>query len=236
MSKVSKNLRGKTTLYHNTPEAKSFRVKKLPVSSFTKEELAGSIQTFLGPLVSAYDKIADAVQVERNKKLSMQTYIGESVMYELLHQSYDTSEYPVEERFKRLLSAVMKAIEARQNEKRPDPLSPIYDIWEKPEDSHSLHIESPDTATIQLRKICELAKSENKTLVIEDIRHDILIQVDGKTVNELFIAANLSEEDLETLGKKRAESSLHNKKIIKTVIIPNKLVNFITASSKIKSK
>jgi len=235
MSKVSKNLRGKTTLLHNTPEAKAIREKNKPkVIPITKEDIQG----LLGPLVSAYDKIAEAVQVERNKQLSMQTYIGESVMYELLHQSYDTSEYPIEERFKRLLSSVMKAIEARQNEERPDPLSPIYDIWEKPKDPHSLHIGSPDTAAIQLRKICDRAiNSENEIVEVTGCpEQNILIQVNGKTVNKLFIAADVSGEVLEILGKKRAECALQNKKIIKTVIIPNKLVNFITASSKIKSK
>ena len=56
----------------------------------------------LTPLYGAFCKIVDALEIERKKKLNMQTFIGESVLTELLQQSYGIPEYTTEESSKRL--------------------------------------------------------------------------------------------------------------------------------------
>ena len=102
-------------------------------------------------------KIVEFLQTEYKRKMTLQTYIGEAVLYELLCQSYGVPEYTTEEKHKRLLSVILGAIKNHQN--RPacslDTVDILDGLWNRPDDPHNLDTVIPDTGAIRLRKIVE---------------------------------------------------------------------------------
>jgi hypothetical protein len=131
--------------------------KKVPdqrsevVPSVTLEGIKGALRH----LCDINHKIVEFLQSEYKRKMTLQNYIGEAVLYELLCQSYGVPEYTTEESHKRLLSVIMGAMKNHQN--RPtcslDTVDSLVDLWNRPDDPHSLETVTPDIDTIRLRKI-----------------------------------------------------------------------------------
>lgn len=121
------------------------------VSSPTLEGMKGALRH----LCDVNHKIVEFLQSEYKKKMTLQCFIGEAVLYELLCQSYGVPEYTTEESYKRLLSVILGAMKNHQN--RPacslDAIDNLVDLWNRPDDPHSLETVTPDTGTIRLRKI-----------------------------------------------------------------------------------
>lgn len=55
----------------------------------------------------------------------------------------------------------------------------------------------------------------------------IVVSVNGKRVNDFVVPVDISESDLIESAKKAAERQLTGATIIKTIVVPNKLVNFV---------
>ena len=55
----------------------------------------------------------------------------------------------------------------------------------------------------------------------------IVVSVNGKRVNDFVVPVDITESDLVEAAKKAAERQLNGATIIKTIVVPNKLVNFV---------
>ena len=65
--------------------------------------------------------------------------------------------------------------------------------------------------------------------VLENVKVNMVIQVNGKTRDVLNVKKNLSEKEIDKLVMKssKANKYLINKKIIKTIFVKNKIINYI---------
>ena len=65
--------------------------------------------------------------------------------------------------------------------------------------------------------------------VLENIKINMVIQVNGKTRDVLNIEKNLNQTEIDKLIMKSSKANKHliNKKIIKTIFIKNKIINYI---------
>ena len=121
------------------------------VPSPTLEGIKGALRH----LCEVNNKIVEFLQSEYKRKMTLQNYIGEAVIYELLCQSYGVPEYTTEESYKRLLSVILGAMKNHQN--RPvcslDAVDNLDGLWNCPDDPHSLETVTPDIDMIRLRKI-----------------------------------------------------------------------------------
>lgn len=79
-------------------------------------------------------------------------------------------------------------------------------------------------------------KSENinnwptvNTSILENIKINMVIQINGKTRDVLNVQKDIAETELNKLIKVSAKASkyLNNKKIIKTIFVKNKIINYI---------
>ena len=55
----------------------------------------------------------------------------------------------------------------------------------------------------------------------------IVVSVNGKRANDFVVPVNIAENDLIESAKKAAERQLTGATIIKTIVVPKKLVNFV---------
>ena len=65
--------------------------------------------------------------------------------------------------------------------------------------------------------------------VLENLKINMVIQVNGKTRDVLNIKKDLNEKEINklTMNSSKANKHLENKKIIKTIFIKNKIINYI---------
>ena len=65
--------------------------------------------------------------------------------------------------------------------------------------------------------------------IIDSIETKMVVQVNGRTRDVINIERNLEEAEVNILVKKsiKANKHLSDKKIIKTIFIKNKIINFI---------
>ena len=65
--------------------------------------------------------------------------------------------------------------------------------------------------------------------ILENLKINMVIQVNGKTRDVLNIKKDLNEKEINklTLNSSKANKYLENKKIIKTIFIKNKIINYI---------
>ena len=65
--------------------------------------------------------------------------------------------------------------------------------------------------------------------IIDNIETKMVVQVNGRTRDVLNIDKNLSEKELNKLIKNSSKANKHmvDKKIIKTIFIKNKIINYI---------
>ena len=143
------------------PEKKVLDQGSESVSLPTLEGIKGALRH----LCEVNHKIVEFLQSEYKRKMTLQNYIGEAVLYELLCQSYGIPEYTAEESHKRILSVILGAMRNHQN--RPacslDAIDNLNSLWDRPDDPHSLEMVTPDTSAIRLRKIIEdLTKEGSK--------------------------------------------------------------------------
>ena len=68
-------------------------------------------------------------------------------------------------------------------------------------------------------------KYDESKLVKSDMT--IVVSVNGKRANDFVVPVDISESDLIESAKKAAERQLNGATIIKTIVVPNKLVNFV---------
>ena len=70
----------------------------------------------------------------------------------------------------------------------------------------------------------------DKTKIIQKV--SIAIQIDGKTRDILSVSSNQSEKELtdRVLKNSKAKKYIENKKIIKTIFVKNKIINYIMGS------
>ncbi len=55
------------------------------------------------------------------------------------------------------------------------------------------------------------------------------IQIDGKTRDEITVASGVSEDDIEKAARGKVANRLEGKTIVRTVVVPKRLVNFVTS-------
>lgn len=160
--------------------------RKAPKEAVTIDDL----KNLLVPLVKAYENLKDAFFQERQRRLSIQTYIGESVMDELLHQSYGTSEYTMEQRLKRLISVILQA--TNNHQEKPEynlkSATDFLDIWGKPEDPHfSLPGTNADIDSVKLPNFSnQIQKNDFIQNEIEENRHLSTLEKQEQIGPELF--------------------------------------------------
>ncbi len=70
------------------------------------------------------------------------------------------------------------------------------------------------------------------TKVLENIKINMVVQVNGKTRDVLNIKKDVNQKEIGELIKKSSKANKHlmNKKIIKTIFIKNKIINYITGN------
>ena len=58
---------------------------------------------------------------------------------------------------------------------------------------------------------------------------EMVIQINGKVRSKLVVPSEISEDDLKSLvmGDKKINENLDGKKIVKTIVVPKKLVNLV---------
>ena len=58
---------------------------------------------------------------------------------------------------------------------------------------------------------------------------EIVVQINGKIRDRLFVAAGLSEEELQrlALAAPKVQAALDSKKVVKAIVVPGKLVNLV---------
>jgi leucyl-tRNA synthetase len=65
--------------------------------------------------------------------------------------------------------------------------------------------------------------------LLQDDEVVIAIQIDGKMRDEILVARDASKEDTEKAAREKVASRLEGKQIVRTVVVPNRLVNFVTS-------
>ncbi len=80
-----------------------------------------------------------------------------------------------------------------------------------------------------LNCIDEIKWPEIDEKVLEKTKINLVVQVNGKTRDVLNIKKNLDEEDVNNLIMKSSKANKHlkNKKILKTIFVKNKIINYI---------
>ena len=82
-------------------------------------------------------------------------------------------------------------------------------------------------------------KSENinnwptvNTSILENIKINMVIQINGKTRDVLNIKKDMSEAEVEKLTRnsEKAYKHLKDKKIVKTIFVKNKIINYIVGN------
>ena len=65
--------------------------------------------------------------------------------------------------------------------------------------------------------------------ILENIKINLVVQVNGKTRDVLNIKKDTDQKEIEKLIMKTSKANKHisNKKIIKTIFIKNKIINYI---------
>ena len=65
--------------------------------------------------------------------------------------------------------------------------------------------------------------------ILENVKVNMVIQINGKTRDVLKIKKDMSEKEVEKLTKKteKAYKYLKDKRIIKTIFVKNKIINYI---------
>ncbi len=66
-----------------------------------------------------------------------------------------------------------------------------------------------------------------KEELLVDDTVEVVIQIKGKIKKKIEIPTGLTEEELESLAKEEIKKELENKKIIKVIVVKNRLVNFV---------
>jgi hypothetical protein len=102
----------------------------------------------LKKLTESYETLSRAFETESRKKFNMQTYVGEAVLDELLHQSYDLPEYTTEAKLKRIISCVLSAME--NYKKGAINIPPLF---EGSINTHLLPNIEPNGSNIELRTL-----------------------------------------------------------------------------------
>lgn len=157
MKKISSlklsNVQGITGIHGLTAPLKKDRAPAAKASP--KDDLL-DIKKMLGYLNRAYEDLASYAKGERNRLLNMQIFIGEAVTQELLHQSYGIPDYTTEERLKRLMACVSKAVEKYHEavEKHTDLKESECALWGTPDDPHILNIYDQIFGGIDTSNIC----------------------------------------------------------------------------------
>ncbi len=57
----------------------------------------------------------------------------------------------------------------------------------------------------------------------------IAIQIDGKTRDEIRIASSASKDETERAAREQVAARLEGREIVRTIVVPNRLVNFVTS-------
>jgi hypothetical protein len=121
------------------PSKMDFQDKKSPTTESSLD--LKDIKNWANFLNKAYDSLVRYVEGEHNRLLNMQVFIGEAVTQELLHQSYGIPEYTDEERLKRLLACISKAIDNYYKAKKEHATLKNYEherLWDRPDDPHTI--------------------------------------------------------------------------------------------------
>ena len=87
--------------------------------------------------------------------------------------------------------------------------------------------EAKEAAKINCKETNKWPKINEK--VLENLKINMVIQVNGKTRDVLNIKKDLNEKEINklTMNSSKANKHLENKKIIKTIFIKNKIINYI---------
>lgn len=135
--------------------------------------------------------------------------------------TFSNSEYP----FNTLIASCMEAFNALCAQENEDVWYEGYYIL--------LNILEPIIPHTSFELSDKLFNCENLSVLRVDhsaLQSDtinIAITINGKKRTELEVANNLSKEEVLNLAKDRVQKWLDQKEIIKEIVVPNKLVNFV---------
>ena len=89
------------------------------------------------------------------------------------------------------------------------------------------HLAHECLSNLNCKEVTKWPKISKK--ILENIKINMVIQVNGKTRDVLNIRKELSEIEINKLVMKSSKANKHlmNKKIIKTIFIKNKIINYI---------
>ena len=89
------------------------------------------------------------------------------------------------------------------------------------------HLAHECLSNLKCKEANEWPKINEK--VLENLKINMVIQVNGKTRDVLNIKKDLNQTEIDKLIMKSSKANKHlvNKKIIKTIFIKNKIINYI---------
>jgi len=64
-------------------------------------------------------------------------------------------------------------------------------------------------------------------VILEDDNATIVVQINGKLRANIQVKKDTSKESVQEIAEEAIEKWLENKKVIKVVFVPNKLINFV---------
>jgi len=180
---------------------------------------------FLKKLYSKKDKVTSKTlpEIDHNS-LDKASKEARAKVYEALKKGYEVYEKTFA--FNTLIAACMEALNALDKQQNSDVLSEgLYII---------LHLLEPIVPHIVSELSQELFNRENLKNKIE-VKEEVFVKssikyavtIGGKKRAEISVDANLSKDEVINEAKEAGKKWLEGKEIIKTIFVPNKLVNFV---------
>ena len=70
-------------------------------------------------------------------------------------------------------------------------------------------------------------KYDAKSLELEEV--EIIIQINGKLKDKMVFEKNMAKDVIEEAarGSEKVQEAIGEKNIVKTIVVPNKLINFV---------
>ncbi len=184
---------------------------------------------FLKKLYSRKDRVAhnSLPQIEHDS-LSSESKQARAKVYEALRKSKDVFEKTFA--FNTLIAATMEALNALDKQNDPAVWSEGLYIL--------LHLLEPIVPHIASELSEELFNRENLRVVIP-IKEEVFVtesvtyavSINGKRRSEVAVPASATKEELLTLAKEAGAKWLEGKRIIKEIVVPGKLVNFVVEAA-----
>lgn len=166
---------------------------------------------------------SDSIPKIDHQKLSKDEKFARKKVYEALQRAYDVYEYKYS--FNTMIAGVMEAMNALATQENQDIWSEAYWIFTsilEPVIPHVCHEISKEKFN--------LANLTKQTILDEIFKEDSItlgISINGKARSEIEVNIDASNDEIIALAKSAASKYLENATIVKEIIVPKKLINFV---------